>query len=463
MAGEASNGAADRRLWPWLAAIALIGFALRIAASAGDYWLDEAWSALFARDAETPGRVFFAINHDNNHYLNTLWLQLAGWGSPPMLGRALAILCGTAAIVAAGLIGARRNIRVACVTALLFAVSPILVTYGSEARGYAPMLLALLIAIWIVDRDLHGAPLRHAPLWLGIVTLLGMLAHASLLFGVAALTGWVAIDAKRHMDWHAAIAATLRLMGRAIMAVAAVLALTTISAMASSDGFRIGSLATFSPAAFADALAYMAAFTLGWPLAVPLWLAALLPLSLAAFCHPAPRDRLPFLLLAIIGLPFVVLLLRPDNSAFPRYYLLSAVALLLLAAEPLAVRRWFAMIPFYIVLTGCLVLDLQIIDNRRADPGVAIEAMMARAPGGAAVLIDNPRDSAVLESAAATHGYRLRFAAGCADADFLFAEGDPGKVPPAIPRLCGTGFRSISGGQVYGLSGMDWRLYERAR
>ncbi|KRB82274.1 hypothetical protein ASE00_09310 [Sphingomonas sp. Root710] len=463
MAGEASNGTADRRLWPWLAAIALIGFALRIAAASGDYWLDEAWSALFAREAGTPGRVFFAINHDNNHYLNTLWLQLAGWGSPPMLGRTLSILCGTAGIVVAGLIGARRNIRVACVTALLFAVSPILVTYGSEARGYAPMLLALLSAIWIVDRELHGAPLRHAPLWLGIVTLTGMLAHASLLFGIAALTGWVAVDAKRHRDWRPALAKALRLMGRAILAVVAVIALALVSAMASSDGFRIGSLASFSFTAFVDALAYMVAFTLGWPLPVPLWLAALLPLSLAAIRHPALHDRLPFLLLAIIGLPLVVLLFRPGNSAFPRYYLLSAIALLLLAAEPLAVRRWFAMIPLYLVLTGCLILDLQIIDNRRADPGVAIDAMAERAPGGAAVLIDNARDSAVLESAAATHGYPLRFAAGCADADFLFAEGDPGKRTSAIPRLCGANFRSISGGQVYGLSGMDWRLYERAR
>lgn len=463
MAGEVSNGTADRRLWPWLAGIALIGFALRIAAAAGDYWLDEAWSALFARDAGTPGRAFFAINHDNNHYLNTLWLQLVGWGSPPMLGRALSILCGTAGVMVAGLIGARRNIRTACVTALLFAVSPILVTYGSEARGYAPMLLALLAMIWIVDRELHGAPLRHAPVWLGLAALLGMLAHASLLFGVIALTGWVAIDAKRRLAWRPAIGATMRLMGRATGAVAAVLAIMLIGAAAGADGFRIGSLATFSTTAFVDALAYMVAFTLGWPFPVPLWLAALLLLPLAALRHPDLRDRLPFLLLAILGLPLAVLLLQPGNSAFPRYYLLSATALLLLVAEPLAIRRWFAMIPLYLLLAGCLIVDLRIIDNRRADPGVAIDAMAARAPGGAAVLIDNPRDGAVLESAAATHRYALRFASGCADADFLFAEADPGREPPAAARRCGADFRLVTGGRVYGLSGMDWRLYEPSR
>ena len=58
-----------------LLGITLLGLALRIAAAQGDYWLDEAWSALFAREAATPGRVFFAINHDNNHFLNKLVFQ----------------------------------------------------------------------------------------------------------------------------------------------------------------------------------------------------------------------------------------------------------------------------------------------------------------------------------------------------------------------------------------------------
>ena len=446
-----------------LAGIALIGLALRIAAAQGDYWLDEAWSAVFARDAGTVGRVFFAINHDNNHYLNTLWLQLVGWGASPMLGRALSIFCGTAGVVVAGLIGARRSIRTACVTALLFAVSPILVTYGSEARGYAPMLLALLIAIWIVDREMHDAPLRHASLWLGIATLLGMLAHVSLLFGTAALTGWVAIEAKQRMAWRPAAIETLRLMGRALMAVVAVLALVLLGALASSEGFRMGSLASFSAIGFVDAIAYMAAFTLGWPFAVPLGLAAVLLLPVAVATLPRLRDRLPFYLLAILGLPMAVLLLHPDNSAFPRYYLLSATALLLLAAELLAVARWFAMLPLYLVLAGCLVVDLAIIGNQRGDPGEAVAAMQANSPDGAVALLGNPRDSAVLEAAAAARGYKLRIPESCADAGFLFAEGNPAtRFPPATIR-CGAPFRPVATSHVDGLSGMDWRLYERIR
>lgn len=446
-----------------LAAIALIGLALRIAAAQGDYWLDEAWSAVFARDAGTVGRVFFAINHDNNHYLNTLWLQLIGWGAPPMLGRGLSIFCGTAGVVVAGLIGARRNIRTACVTALLFAVAPIMVTYGSEARGYAPMLLALLTAIWIVDREIHGVPVRHASLWLGGITLLGMLAHVSLLFGVAALTGWVAIEAKRRRAWRPALIDTARLMGRAIVAVAAVLALVLIGALASRSGFRIGSLAAFSATSFFDALAYMVAFTLGWPFKVPLGLAAVLSIPIAAFWLPALRDRLPLYLLAILGLPLAVALLHPDNSAFPRYYLLSATALLLLVAELLASARWFAMVPLYLVLAGCLTIDLTIIHNQRGTPGTAIATMQARSFDGATTLLGNPRDSAVLEAAAAARGYTLRIVAPCTEAGFLFTEGNPStRFPPAVTR-CGALFRPVITSHVTGLSGMDWRLYERMR
>src|ERR1700710_2786551 len=99
---------ADRRP-PWIAvaAITLCGLALRIAAAQGALWLDEAWSAVSAHDVGTPLGVFLKINHDNNHHLNTLWLQLVGLDAPPMLQRGLSIATGTAAIWVAGLIGSR--------------------------------------------------------------------------------------------------------------------------------------------------------------------------------------------------------------------------------------------------------------------------------------------------------------------------------------------------------------------
>src|SRR6478735_8707503 len=100
-----------RRRGQWLfAAIILFGLALRIAAARGALWLDEAWSAVLAHEAGTPIGVFVQINHDNNHHLNSLWLQLVGPGADPLLARAPAILAGTACILVAGLIGWRRGV-----------------------------------------------------------------------------------------------------------------------------------------------------------------------------------------------------------------------------------------------------------------------------------------------------------------------------------------------------------------
>ncbi|ATE66472.1 hypothetical protein [Rhizorhabdus dicambivorans] len=450
-----------RSLWAVLAAAAAIGLALRIAAAQGDYWLDEAWSLLFAREARSPGDVFFAINHDNNHFLNTLWLQLVGWGGSPLLGRALSIACGTAGVVVAGLIGARRGLRGAALAASLFAVSPILVTYGSEARGYAPMLLALLCAIRIVDRELFGVPVRHAPLLLGIATLAGMLAHASMLFGVAALSGWVAIEQGRRLGHAAGALATLRLMGRAVAAVLAVLLIVAAGAAASPEGFRMGSLAPFDWPAFVDALDHMLAFTIGWPLLVGPWLIFFLFLPLGLRRAPLLSERAPFHLLAILGLPLLVAILEPGNSAFPRYYLLSAVALLLLLAELAAVRGRAARLLFGAVMIGSLILDGHIIANLRGDPGLAIEVMSQRAPDGGAVMLQAERDGPVLEAAASRRAYPLILTNDCAEARFYYIA-DNGTQPfPLAALRCGAAFQPIAGRDLDGLSSQAWQLYER--
>jgi len=132
------------RTLAWIVIIALAGLIVRIAAASGALWLDEAWSAVLAGDVRTPLGVFVQINHDNNHHLNSLWLQWVGIGAPPLVARGLSIATSTLGIVVAGLIGARRGPLVGIITALLFALSPVLVSLGSEARGYAPMMLMVL-------------------------------------------------------------------------------------------------------------------------------------------------------------------------------------------------------------------------------------------------------------------------------------------------------------------------------
>lgn len=459
-----------RHSWKIGLALALpmaLGLALRIAAARGDYWLDEAWSAVFAREALTPGDVLFAINHDNNHFLNSFWLQFVGWGGSPMLGRALSIVTGTAAIGVAGLIGLRRGIGAALLTATMIAISPILLTYGSEARGYAPMLLALLVSFWIVDRELFGRPIRHAAPWLGLAALLGMLSHVSMLFGVAALSGWVLIEQGRRLPLRDALLATVRLMGRPVGAVIAVLLLILAGALASPEGLRMGSLTAFSWPAFLDALVHMLAFTIGWTPLIGLPLLSMLLLPIAIRRKGELADRAPFFLIAVLGFPLLVALIQPDNSAYPRYYLLVSVALLLLIADLLAAliarEKQAAFVATAMILIASLVADTGIVNSRRGDPGTAVDAMMRRAPGGTAVILEHAGDSAVLESAAASRVYRLMTVDSCVPARFFYISNNGIEPFPLVALRCGAAFKPIAAGNVFGLSGMDWQLYERVR
>src|SRR3982751_6089519 len=129
------------RLWWWSAvcALALAGLALRIVAARGGLWPDEAWSVIYAAQARDPLGVFLRINHDNNHHLYSLWLQAIGPAAPPLLARAPAIVAGSLCIVVAAVFAGRRSASAGLLAALLFAVTPIFVVFGSEARGYSMM------------------------------------------------------------------------------------------------------------------------------------------------------------------------------------------------------------------------------------------------------------------------------------------------------------------------------------
>jgi len=467
-----SNDGVDRLPWAAIGLLTLLALALRIAAARGALWLDEAWSAQFAHEVRTPGAVFFAINHDNNHYLNTLWLQLVGWGAPPILARALSIACGTASVIVAGLIGARRGRTQAIILAALFAISPILLTYGAEARGYAPMLLALLIGIWLVDRDVAGRPLPGAARALGYAGAFGMLAHLAMLPGLLALAAWaLAARLSRREKLPQAIGGSLRLMRGALLAAMGVVGVMVLAAHASPDGYRIGSYQAFSLEALHSGLETMiaASFGLGFLPGALLLAIAAIALPLVAWRLPVIRDRALFLALLLYALPGAALLLQLGNSGIPRYYLIVALGLLLLMGEVLAAgwtsggaRRVATVAAIALIAVGSAVQDSRIIANRRANPGGAITAMAARMPHGSEVMISSSRDSAVLAAAAASASYSLHIIPeGCPPTRFLFGEQDDAAAFPDHPIRCGHAYRKIMSARADGLSGVNWQLYER--
>lgn len=460
--------AADRRyFWIAVALLAALGLGLRLAAAQGALWLDEAWSAAAAQDVGTPLGVFLQINHDNNHHLTTLWLQFVGIGAPPMAQRALSIACGTLAIPLAAAIGARQSRAGGLCAALLFAISPLLVTYGAEARGYAPMVLALLATVLLTARWLDDPVGRVPAIPLALAVLLGMFSQLTLAFGLAALALWIGLclfrklpprDARRR-----AAAILLPILVPAIAAVAIIFG----AAQAAGTGVRLGNYETFRLAAFANGVGAMFLATFGGPLALLAALVLIAPPDRPGAADARSRDRLYFLLL--LAIPLGVALLQIANSGAPRYHLLTGIGALMLASMHSGPRllpghalRWPVTAALALVVIASLITDWRIIGNRRADPGVAFDAIAARAPAGAEAAVDRERSSAVLRAAAASHRYPLRILEPpCPAARFLFVDRDGTQPFPDPAIRCGARYHVIAEGHPTGLSGTHWKLYER--
>ncbi|WP_404339347.1 hypothetical protein AB2M62_08445 [Sphingomonas sp. MMS12-HWE2-04] len=455
----------DRRGWWLLGAILAVGLALRIAGAQGGLWLDEAWSALQAHDAGTPLGIFLNINHDNNHHLNSLWLQFVGIAAPSPVQRGLSIVTSTLSILIAAQIGARRGTGVALVTAALFAVSPAMVTMGSEARGYAPMMLALLLAILLIDRWLAGEAERSPATALALCFFLGALSQLTILFGFLAVAGWVFFALWKRDGFKPAFLATLKLFAPSLIAFALVFAILAAGA-AQGGGFKFGNYDPFTWLQFLHGVSELIEYTLGFPVVSVFWL-VLVP-ALVILAPSAGVARLGFHRLAILGFPLTLALLHSGNVAHPRYYLLVGIALLILLGEMLwrefaagGWRRWAAAAAFVTILAGSLAQDIDLAINRRGDTSAAIRAMQARAPAGAELLIDRDTARAALEVGATQAGYRLEIRKQvCAPARFLLADRFKGEDPPETVERCGRHYRPIVAMRAHGLSGTHWTLYE---
>jgi hypothetical protein len=449
--------------------MALAGAALRVIAARGGLWTDEAWSVIYAMQAVDPAGVFLRINHDNNHHLYSLWLQAIGPAASPLLARAPAIAAGSLCVVAAAVLAGRRSRIAGLVAGLLFAVSPMLVAIGSEARGYSMMLLAALILFLIVDDALDGRPLRGARWWLGLLALVGMFSHLTMAAPVVLAALWFYLERRAEVGPRAAFPEALRLMGPALAATAGAILFVFTAAAVSPTGMRLGGYLPFEGPHYAAALDDLALWSAG--LAAPLpWLVPLLLGGLAlliAFRRPqwlGSRARLYALL--ILAIPLAAAVIRPGNSEFARYYLASAVGLLLLMsdwiARGLAARpavRTAAAAFFATVLAVSIYGDSLLVAAARGRPAAAVEDMAVLSPAGARVAVAEPRLKAVVALAAARRGYDARFAGGCAAADFLIAAQSRWRPAPPSVNRCGVAMDAIDYSAIVPITGDSWVLY----
>ncbi len=156
-------------------ALILLGIAFRITGIFNDLWLDELWSFEFVKASHSWLDIFTKFHHDNNHYLNTLFMYLIG-PQGDWYYRLLSLVSGVGGLVMLASICETR--RSHFMTTLLYSCSYLLVLYSTEARGYGPLIFFLLLGycslFHFIERD------RLSDLFLfNLAVVLGTLSHLS--------------------------------------------------------------------------------------------------------------------------------------------------------------------------------------------------------------------------------------------------------------------------------------------
>lgn len=302
--------------------VLIVGLAAawRIPALFDDPWFDEVWSWGFARSVDGVGAIF-RLAHDNNHYLNTLFIRLLGEQTHWWPYRLLSLVTGLAAIPVAMRIAARDGRPAAVATGLLFAFSYLMTVYGSEARGYAPATLCALTLVLLLDGGREDAT-TVVGVW--AVTLLGFAAQLSFGFIYAAVLVWCAWRVIRAGDARGA-----RL--RAALAFHAVpVTIVGVFAAVVLRHMQIGGGITLS---VVDVLRDTVTWTLGLP-TVPAALAAsgaALVLAVVArdvwLLRRRGSDLWVLDVVAILAPALLVAAVRPPQL-YPRYFLMSVTILL---------------------------------------------------------------------------------------------------------------------------------------
>jgi hypothetical protein len=340
-AGGEATRAADRSrrrnpLTLVVTVVAIAGLGLRLWCARGPLTLDEIWSIENVAPLTRFWQVFWDISHDNNHFLNSLWLYFATrLGADVMILRAPSIAMGALTIAVMARLAARHSLAAGIAAAILTAASCFLVNYSVEARGYAGMALAIVVAYEALERA-SLRPNSSARFVFAAAAGIGALWHLAILpaIGLFALI-CLAEEKRRAGDWKPAIDATIRILAPTCLAIAPALACVATGVMVTGR-FTIGGVRGFDAQGAAGAIADMIRNTIGLTAAAPMVLVlagAALAIGAALFLGLVTNERRVAYAVILLALPAAVFILRPPNAHIARYYLICALFLILLIAE----------------------------------------------------------------------------------------------------------------------------------
>ena len=165
----------------WLVVCLAVAAALRLPSLLRhDLWFDEIWSLRLAQAAPGVGEIVYAVPTSNNHILMTLWLYAARASSCVALLRLPSFVAGLAAVWAAMAVARRWGEAECRAAGALCALWYPLLTYSTEARGYA-LAAAAALACWAWLREPRRA-------WaFAVVCSVGLLSQLIFLYVYAAL------------------------------------------------------------------------------------------------------------------------------------------------------------------------------------------------------------------------------------------------------------------------------------
>lgn len=334
--------------------IVVVGLALRLLGARGDLWLDEIWSLALLKPLTSIDQIFWRVNHDNNHFLNSIYLYLVGPDASPPIQRGLSVAFGVATIVAAAMTAATRGRWTMIATCLLFAVSYPMVHYGSEARGYAGLALFTLLCVMFLERRLDD---RRSEIAFAVVVLLGFLSHLIMAEAVAVLVAWAAwLIWRRTGNLGFVNAEVGRIFAAPLLAVAPLAACVLLGSQL--FGFRLGGSSPFSLQGFAQGYGGMIRYLFGLPSWIGDWVCIIGACSLVCVGAGVWRDRRASLyIVGIVGLPLLMAAAHLPNLQFPRYFLVSGTLLLLWAGEMLG-RGFDSAGAYRLLATGALAAIL---------------------------------------------------------------------------------------------------------
>jgi hypothetical protein len=440
---------------------------LRLLGARGDLWHDEIWSITLLSPLTSIDQIFWRINHDNNHFLNSMYQYVVGPDAAPLVQRGLSITLGACTIVAAAAISRGRCALIA--SALLFAVSYPMVHYGSEARGYAGLVLFTLVAVALLERwfDKRGA----YSVALAVAVLLGFLSHLTMTETVVVLTVWTAwLSWRRSRSLIVVNREVVQAFLPAFLAVLPLAAAIVVGARLFS--FQIGGFSSFSLEQFAVGYGGLIRYLFGLPDWIGGWTCIAVVCVLVSAYAGVSRDRRASLYaIGIVGLPALMAVAHVPNVEFPRYFLVSGTLLLLWAGEMIGrgfdtggTRRLCAVGILMLVVGGNVALLARFYEHGRGSYSDMVDEMTN---SGAATYATNAdfRTGMVVDYFAARKDRQASLVPQdkiCAGrAEWLILEGDPQKQPEHVGFDCALAYQRAGASTFWGLSGLGWTLYSR--